>query len=282
MRAHLIGGDYSGDCEGVSSARLDERSLFDHWNPSMRCFFLIASLAATPALAAPDPAAMAAYARGDYLAAVAAAERAGGADNLAFAAKALNAISYFDRDRKTTRERCALAMDYAKSAIAGDPAFAEAYFNLGVAMLIKASNMGAARAFLSNLPARGRRMFDRALALDADFAPFLTASAAWRIEVANRGGGFFYGADAEEGHAEMQRARALDPVDNVIAHECAVRLLADGRREWRAEALACLDDAVTAPTDLKFEADIQERSRALKAAVEAGPDAEKAFLAKRR
>lgn len=249
----------------------------------MRALILIASLvAAEPAAAAPDPAALAAYDRGDYAAAVALAERAGGTENLAFAAKSLNAISYFDRDRKSTRERCNRAMDYAEAAIAADPEFAEAHFNLGVAMLIKASNMGAARAFLSNLPARGRRMFDRALALDGDFAPFLIASAAWRIEVANRGGGFFYGADAEEGHAELQRARALDPVDNVIAHECAVRLLADGRAPWRPEALDCLDDAVAAETDSFFEAAIQERSRLLKAAVEAGPEAEKAFLAKRR
>jgi hypothetical protein len=125
-------------------------------------------------------------------------------------------------------------------------------------------------------------MFDRAIALDPAFAPFLVASAAWRIEVANRGGGFLYGADAEEGYAEMMRARALDPVDNVIAHECAVRLLADGRAEWRATALACLDDALAARTDSVFEAAIQEKSRALKAAIDAGPEAERAFLAKRR
>lgn len=253
----------------------------------MRLLALIVGLVAMPgfaatAMAAPDPEAVAAYTRGDYLDAVAAAERAGGAENLAFAAKALNAISYFDRDRKSTRQRCERAMDYAEAAIKADPTIAEAHFNLGVAMLIKASNMGAARAFLSNLPARGRRMFDRALALDPDFAPFLTASAAWRIEVANRGGGFIYGADAEEGYSEMRRARVLDAADNVIAHECAVRLLADGREEWRAEALACLDDAVAASTDSAFEAAIQEKSRLLMAAVAAGPDAEKAYLSKRR
>jgi hypothetical protein len=249
---------------------------------AMRSLFILAALAPTIALAAPDPAAEAAYVRGDYLAAAALAERAGGAENLAFAAKALNAISYFDRDRKSTRRRCDEAMALAEAATKTDPSFAEGHFNLGVAMLIKASNMGAARAFLSNLPARGRRQFDKALELDPDFAPFLIASAAWRIEVANRGGGFFYGADAEEGHAELQRARAIDPVDNVIAHECAVRLLADGRAEWRAEALACLDDAVAAKTDSTFEAAIQEKSRALKAAIDAGAEAEKAFLAKRR
>ena len=249
----------------------------------MRTLFLAAALAASnPVLAAPDPTAEAAYVRGEYLAAVEAAEKAGGAENLAFAAKSLNAISYFDRDRKTTRERCNRAMDYAEAAIAADPSFAEAHFNLGVAMLIKASNMGAARAFLSNLPARGRRKFDDALGLDPDFAPFLVASAAWRIEVANRGGGFFYGADPEEGYAEMVRARAIDPVDNVIAHECAVRLLADGRAEWRAAALACLDDALTAATDSTFEAAIQAKSRQLKAAIDAGPEAEQAFLATRR
>lgn len=251
----------------------------------MRIQLVIAALsfvAVAPALAAPDAAALAAYNRGDYAAAVIAAEKAGGAENLAFAAKALNAISYFDRDRKTTRQRCDEAMEFAQAAIAADPFFAEAHFNLGVAMLIKASNMGAARAFLSNLPARGRRLFDKALELDPDFAPFLIASAAWRIEVANRGGGFFYGANAEEGHAELVRARALDPVDNVIAHECAVRLLADGRERWRAEALQCLADAIAAPTDSHFEAAIQEKSRALKVAVDAGREAEKAFLAKRR
>ena len=247
-----------------------------------RLLSIICLIMPAAAEAAPDADAEAAYVRGDYLGAAAAAERAGGAENLAYAAKALNAISYFDRDRKSTRERCNRAMDYAEAAIAADPAFAEAHFNLGVAMLIKASNMGAARAFLSNLPARGRRMFDRALALDPDFAPFLVASAAWRIEVANRGGGFFYGADADEGYRELIRARQIDPVDNVIAHECALRLLADGRDAWRMTALDCLDDALSAATDSTFEAAIQEKSRQLKAAVEAGPDAEKAFLSRRR
>jgi hypothetical protein len=266
----------------VSGASLYGAGDFQHGRAMRSSFLAVAIALSSPALAAPDPAAVAAYDRGDYLAAVEAAEKAGGAENLAFAAKSLNAISYFDRDRKTTRERCNRAMDFAEAAIAADPSFAEAHFNLGVAMLIKASNMGAARAFLSNLPARGRRKFDEALALDPDFAPFLVASAAWRIEVANRGGGFFYGADPEEGFAEMQRARALDPADNVIAHECAVRLLADGRRAWRAEALQCLDDALAATTDSTFEAAIQEKSRALKAAIDAGPDAERAFLSKRR
>lgn len=266
----------------MSSTSLDGAGVFQHWRAMRSLFLAVAAVLSGPAFAAPDPAAQAAYVRGDYLEAAAAAEKAGGAENLAFAAKALNAISYFDRDRKSTRERCNRAMDYAERAIAADPAFAEAHFNLGVAMLIKASNMGAARAFLSNLPARGRRKFDDALALDPDFAPFLVASAAWRIEVANRGGGFFYGADPEEGFAEMQRGRALDPADNVIAHECALRLLADGRASWRADALACLDDALARATDSTFEAAIQEKSRALKAAIDAGPDAERAFLSKRR
>lgn len=251
----------------------------------MRLSILLAALfvcIAPPANAAPDGAAVDAYNRGDYAAAVAAATRAGGAENLAYAAKALNALSYFDRDRKTTRQRCNEAIEYAEAAIAIDPSFAEAHFNLGVAMLIKASNMGAARAFLSNLPARGRRMFDRALDLDPDFAPFLVASAAWHIEVANRGGGFFYGADADAGYAEIIRAREIDPVDNVIAHECALRLLADGRDAWRADALSCLESALVAPTDSTFEAAIQEKSRSLKAAIDAGPEAERAFLSKRR
>ena len=247
-----------------------------------RLLSIICLIMPAAAEAAPDADAEAAYVRGDYLGAVAAAERAGGAENLAYAAKALNAISYFDRDRKSTRERCDRAMDYAEAAIAADPAFAEAHFNLGVAMLIKASNMGAARAFLSNLPARGRRMFDRALALNPDFAPFLIASAAWRIEVANRGVGFFYGADADEGYRELIRAREIDPVDNVIAHECALRLLADGRDAWRPMAVDCLEDALSAATDSTFEAAVQEKSRQLKAAVDAGPEAEKAFLSRRR
>ncbi len=47
-------------------------------------------------------------------------------------------------------------------------------------------------------------------------------------------------------------------------------------------AAARADDALAAATDSTFEAAIQEKSRQLKAAIDAGPEAEKAFLARRR
>jgi len=249
----------------------------------MKAFFylpLVIAVMTVRAVAAPDPVAFEAFVRGDYDVAAAQSATTGKAEDLLLAARALNAINYFDLDRKAVRARADRALELSERAIAADPALAHARLQAGVSLSLKASRMAPVRAIVSGLPVRSRARLDEALALAPDDPSILATSAAWRIEVARRGGGALKGADPERGFEEFERARAAAPLDPLIAHECALRLLADGRKEWRSAALSCLNAALAAPASLKFERDMQVLSSALKAAVDEGPKAEKAFIAR--
>jgi hypothetical protein len=236
--------------------------------------------AAASAQAAVNAEAFSAYGRGEYDAAVTLATDAGDAEDLALAARAMNAVAYFDDGRKSSRRTADGAFDFAEKAIALDPDLPEAHLQAAISLALKGARMSPVKAFFSGLAGKARRKIDDALALDADNAWALSTSAAWRIEVARRGGGSLYGADPVEGHREFMRARALAPGNLTIAYECALRLAADGRPEWRSDALSALDAALAATPATKFEADIQTRAREFKAAIAAGPDAEKAFIAR--
>ena len=236
------------------------------------------ALVAAPCAAAPDAAAYDAYARGDYLAAADLAVAAGGAENLTMAAIALNAVAYFEPGRKAARTRAEAALDLAERAIALEPSLADAHVQAAVALLLKSARMSGLSAFVSGNAGRARTRLDNALMLAPTHPLALSTSASWRIEVTRRGGGALKGADPERGFDEFQKARSLAPGDAIVAYECALRLLADGRKAWRTPALSCLDGALAATPSRKFEKDVQSLSRSLKAAVDAGAKAEKSFI----
>jgi hypothetical protein len=235
---------------------------------------------AVAAEAAPAEPAYAAYAAGDYAKAVDLASRAGRAEDLALAARAINAVAYFDDGRKSARKSADEAFDIAEKAAALDPRLPEAHLQAAIALALKGARMSPVRAFISGLAGKARERIDVALALDPESPWALSTSAAWRIEVARRGGGSLYGADPKKGYEEFMKARALAPDNLTIAYECALRLIADGRAEWRGDGLAALDAALAAAPSTKFEADVQALARDFKAAIGAGSDAEKAFIAK--
>lgn len=249
----------------------------------MRVGILAAALAlgAAAADAAPAEPAYAAYAAGDYAKAVELANRTGGAEDLALAARAVNAVSYFDGGRKSARRTADEAYEIAERAIRLDPKLPEAHLQAAIALALKGARMSPVRAFFSGLAGKARQKIDVALSLDRENPWALSTSAAWRIEVARRGGGSLYGADPKQGYDEFMKARALAPDNPTIAYECALRLLADGRAEWRADGLAALDAAIAASPSTKFEADVQALARDFKEAIAAGAAAERAFIAKR-
>lgn len=239
---------------------------------------LFALLAPGGASADVVDAAYSAYAAGDYEEAVAIAEKSGTAEDYAIAARALNAVSYFDDGRKSARRTAGDAYEVAKKAIELDPKLPEGHLQAAISLALKGARMSPLRAFISGLASKARDRIDAALELDPRNPWALSTSAAWRIEVARRGGGSLYGADPETGFEEFRKARALAPENLAIAYECALRLLADGRPEWRGGALAALDDAIAAEPATKFEEDVQALARDFKAAISAGPEAEKAFI----
>ena len=92
--------------------------------------FLGALFLATGAKHAPDPSAYARYAAGDYEAAVEAAVAADGAENLALAARAINAVAYFEEGRRRSRRLADRALDYAEKAIAEDATLPEGHLQI--------------------------------------------------------------------------------------------------------------------------------------------------------
>ncbi len=229
-------------------------------------------------LAALDEDALARYAAGDYDAAVIAAEMAGGPDNLALAARALNAVAYFDDGRKSTRKIAGGALEYAEAALAIEPDHPEGHLQAAISLSLRSAKMSPVRALLMDLPVRARKHIDRALESSPDNVWALSTSGAWRVEVARRGGGALFGADPELGYEELRKARAGAPDNVAIAYEAALRLLASRREEWRPTAIEALEVAVAEAPDTQFEADLQAKARELQAAVEAGPDAVREFV----
>jgi len=239
---------------------------------------ILSALVPAAAMADAAPAAYSAYAAGDYEAAINLARNAGTAEDFALAARAMNAVSYFDDGRKSARKTADDAFEIAEQAIRLDPRLPEGHLQAAISLALKGARMSPVRALLSGVAGKARSRIDAALALDADNPWALSTSAAWRIEVARRGGGALYGADPEKGREEFMKARALAPDNISIAYECALRLLADGRADWRADGLAALDDALAATPTTKFEQDMQDLAHEFKAAIAAGGKAEKDFI----
>ncbi len=235
--------------------------------------------AAAPARADDADAAYAAYVAGAYGDAVDLAKHDGSAASFALAARSLNAVAYFEPEKKTARRRADQAIDMAELATALDPDLPEAHLQSAIGMALKGARLSPFRAFFSGLAGKARERIDAALSLDPENPWALSTSAAWRIEVARRGGASLYGADPVKGHEEFMAARALAPENIAIAYECALRLLADGRAEWRADALAALETALAGAPETQFERDVQSLARNFKTAIANGRDAEAAFIA---
>jgi len=241
-------------------------------------YWAMAAAAFAGASAAPDENAFARFKGGAYEAAALAAGQAGGAENLALAARALNAEAYLETKDKSARRLAKKAQDYAEAAIEADPSLIEGHLQAAIALAQRGARMAPWRAFFLGLATRARERLDRALAIEPSNAWALSTSAAWHLEVARRGGEGRFGADPEAGHRQFIAARAAAPDNLLIAYECALRLLAYGRDEWRAQALASLETALRLQPMDAFERSVLERTRALQSAVDDGVGAERAFI----
>lgn len=242
---------------------------------------LIAALVglADHAEASVDDAAYAAFVAGDYAKSETLALAADGADNFALAARAVNSIAYFDKDRKRSLKTAGRALAHAEAALKIDPRHVQGRVQAAISLGLRGGRMSPARVIVSGVTERARRELDEALKIAPNDPWALTTSAAWRVEVERRGGKrYFRGADAVKGYEEFRRARAADPGNVLVAYECSLRLIAFGRADWLPDALAALDVAATSPPQSAFERELQSRAQALKRAYSAGPEATLAFL----
>lgn len=230
------------------------------------------------ALAAPDEKAFMLFESGAYEGAATTAAAVGGAENLALAARALNAKAYLETDEDDARKTAKRAFKFAEAAVDADPDLVEGYLQGAISLGQRGSRTAAWKGFFLGLAPRARDRLDAALAIEPENAWALSSSAAWHLEVARRGGAGMYGADPEEGHRQFMAARVAAPDNLPIAYECALRLIAYGREDWRGDARAALAAALALTPHDAFERGVQARARSLEAAVAAGRDAEQAFI----
>ncbi len=253
-----------------------------------RLFTLVAILGvfvSTAAHSAVDELALAAYERGAYDEALARIDEIGGADNYALGARALNAVAYFEDERKVARKTAKRAFAYAEKALEEDEDNVEATLQAAISLGVRGANMSPAKALMLRLPGRSKKLIDVAGGLDPENQWVLSTAGAWKMEVARRGAARFFGVTAEEGFKEMMAARTTAPDNVAIAYEAALRMLAlsrddDAPATWRDAGIAALDVAVNADPTSAFEEALQSLANGLKSAVDAGADAEKAFLKK--
>ncbi len=245
----------------------------------LRLAFAAFIFSAMSALAAPDETALSLFDEGEFSAAADRAESIGDAENLALAARALNAQAYLDDDDKRAKKIVKRSAKLADRATEMDPTLVEAYLQAAIAMAQRGSRMSAFRAFFLGLGPGARERLDRALALEPDNPWALSTSAGWHLGVAARAGDGSFGADAQTGYEQFLAARARDPDNISICYEMALRVLSYGAPAWRADALAALSEARAAAPQNAFDIALQVRAEKFTAAIAAGPNAEAAFIA---
>ncbi len=236
-------------------------------------------LSAMSAFAAPDETALDLFNDGEFAAAADLAEAVGDAENLALAARALNALAYLDGDDKRARKTVKRAAKLADRAAELDPTLVEAYLQAAIAMAQRGSRMSAFKAFFMGLGPGARDRLDQALALEPENPWALSTSAGWHLGVAARAGNGRFGADAQTGYEQFLAARARDPDNVSVCYEMALRILAYGEPAWRTDALTALAEARAASAQTAFDAALKRRAENFAAAIAAGPDAEAAFIA---
>lgn len=212
------------------------------------------------------------FARGEYSAAAAAAELAAGADDLAFAARALLAqcMTGSSEPDPGMVER---AVKDAEAALKLDPGHEEGRLQLAIALSLKSRPMDAMAAWSAGYGERGKKLAEDVLKADPGNFYAHGFLAVWNIEVERRGGGvgaWMLGASLDAARRHYDSARALAP-DDVGVHWQYARALAalDLSQHWD-EVSTGLHRAVAAVAADHVEQVMQARARQLLAALDGG------------
>jgi tetratricopeptide (TPR) repeat protein len=240
------------------------RAVSQHCIVAARLVLLL--LFSTAVEAAPQNlAALRIYERGDYVAAAKAAEREGGGEGFALAARSILADA-------TLREQPCMeclkqAEDFARRAIAADANYAEGYIELAAALGYEARLMGLFRAKVNRLGEQAKDAIDTALKLTPDEPWALAAAGGWNIEVVRLGGrvvgGMIYGAHFDDGVAYYRRALSADPNNLVISLQYVLALTSYAFEARRLEIMAVLDAVVRAKPPDAYSDAMRERAMRL-------------------
>lgn len=227
-------------------------------------------LLAPPARAHPTSSELAGkFARGEYLMAAAAAESAAGADDLAFAARALLAHCITGTVEPDAGIVDRAARD-AEAALREEPGHEEAQLQLAIALSLKSRVMDPMAAWSAGYGDKGKKLAEGVLKSDPRNFYAHGFLAVWNIEVERRGGSmgaWVMGASLDEARRHYDAARALAPDDVGIHWQYARALAAMDLKRYQAEVTAVLQRAVVASASDHVEEVMQGRSQRLLAAI---------------
>lgn len=223
------------------------------------------------------------FGRGVFLEAARSAEGAEGADEQAFAARALLALVVTGEDPPDVGllER---ALADAERALELKPDHAEGRLQAAIAWSLKSRTMSAASALREGVASRTRRMAEDVLKLDPRNHYAHAFLAVWHVEVRRRGGALgaaLLGASLEEGERRYREAMRLRPGDISVAWQYARALTALDPVRFRDVSIEALETAtLSRPVDY-VETVLQERAGELLEAYRAGPQSAQAMALSR-
>jgi cytochrome c-type biogenesis protein CcmH/NrfG len=222
------------------------------------------------------------YARGNYLAVASAAEAGAGADDLAFAARALLAHCMTGTDDPDPAVLDRASKD-AEAALRIDPVHDEGRLQLAIALSLKSRGMDAIDAWNRGYGEKGRKLASDVLKSGPDNYYAHGFLAVWNVEVRRRGGSIgaaFMGASLREARRHYEAATRLAPDDIGIHWTYGRALIALNAKEHAEEAGKALSAALVASPDNHVEEVMQERARILSEKLEGDPRAAQALARK--
>ena len=230
------------------------RRNFALFSPRMRQIavsFALLLLTVMPVMA--DPAEEA-FAEGRYLEAASIAEEAGGADNLARAARCLlaNEVAAGTLDEAVLRR----AEKLAREALQEDADHGEARLQLAIALSMQSRLMSTREVLSAGYGKTGRDLVEAVL--DDDPANIYAHGflAVWNIEVLQRGGSLgaaWFGASLSNARQHFEKARRLDAQDGSLCWQYARALAALNYRRHQDEIFEVLTCALTSPAKGEME-----------------------------
>ena len=216
-----------------------------------------------PASAHPTSIELAAkFARGEYMAAASEAETAAGADDLAFAARALLAFCMTGEQEPDAAIIDRASRD-AEAALTLEPDHGEGRLQLAIALSLKSRPMDAMTAWSAGYGEKGRKLAEDVLAADPTNFYAHGFLAVWNIEVEQRGGGFgawVMGASLDKARSHYAIAIQLAPDDVGIHWQYARALVALGAKAHATEAMQALTRAMSAVAQDHVEQVMQARA----------------------
>jgi cytochrome c-type biogenesis protein CcmH/NrfG len=237
---------------------------------------VLAAALAAPAFAHPTSSELAAkFARGEYMLAAQEAEIAAGADDFAFAARALLAhcMTGTSAPDAAIIER---ASKDAETALKLDPSHEEGRLQLAIALSLKSRGMDALAVWSAGYGEKGRKLAEDVLKADPSNFYAHGFLAVWNVEVERAGGGmgaWVMGASLDKARAHYEAAAKLAPDDVGIHWQYARALVALDVRAHGDEAAEVLTRAISAEASDHVEQVMQERAARLAAILQSDRDA---------